>query len=79
MYAGICYPLSIRGLFQSLMMSGSSTCGFMLNILKYTNNAYAAITAAMTSIVIAKMTQFFNVGNPENRENPNNRGNPLFA
>ena len=61
LYADLCCPLSVSGILQSMMMTGSPACGVMLSVLNYTNNAYTATTAGMATLLIAKMTNYFTV------------------
>lgn len=44
-YASICTPLSITGMFQSMITTGSPVCKVLLDALTYTSNTYTTIVA----------------------------------
>ena len=51
-YAAMCAPLSLWGILQSAVLTGSPICSAILGVINHTHNAYGAIILGISGVII---------------------------
>lgn len=51
-YAAMCAPLSLWGILQSAVLTGSPICAAILGVINHTHNAYGAVILGISGVII---------------------------
>ncbi len=55
LYAHFCTPLSLWGLFQSLVLTASPVCVALLTVMNNSNSSYALLVTGIVTGLLAKL------------------------